>query len=157
MKKYLIWFFLLMKRMLKKPAFVLLLISLPLLAVVIDRSGQDGSTETAIGVLIETESQQDFEAYRDWNQQFMSLLRKQNSILVFHDYENQERLIQDVEKGKLDCGLILPENLQKEIESGTWQETIVLYRTSSSGMTEIVKERIASVVFTLYSEESYVN
>lgn len=160
MKRYLIWLALLMKRMLKKPAFVLMLIGMPILALAVSKLEQNEGTEALIGIMIETEPQQTelaSEAYEEWNQGFMSLLRGQESILTYTIYESKKSLMQDVEKGELDCGFLLPYDLRDKLVAGAWQGAVTVYSSGSSYLTGIAKERIAALAFTMYSEESYVN
>ncbi|MDE6750126.1 MAG: hypothetical protein K2K21_13840 [Lachnospiraceae bacterium] len=158
MKKYLIWFSLLMKRMIKIPAFVLMLAGLLILTMAVSKLEQGERSESAVGVMIEAKAGQDLsKAQEEWNQRFISLLYEQEGILAFQVYENKEMLMQAVEKGEIDCGFVMPHDLQDRINEGTWQGTIILYSSSESVVTQIAKERIASAVFTLYSEESYVN
>lgn len=158
MKKYLIWFSLLMKRMIKIPAFAFMLIGLFLLAIAVSKLEQGEHTESEVGIMIETKAGQDLsKTNEEWNQSFLSILHEQKGILSFQVYENKEMLIRDVERGRLDCGFILPQNLRDRINEEAWQGTITLYSASDSVVTQIAKERIAAAVFTLYSEESYVN
>ncbi|MCM1040449.1 MAG: hypothetical protein NC434_14115 [Ruminococcus sp.] len=180
MKRYLVWFSLMMKRMLKKPAFVLLLLVMPLITVLMARLEKDESTGNVVGVMIETGAE---EAGRQeteevsagepaepdvagdqkdtWDRQLLTLLTEpegqKESIFTFRPYESRERLIRDVENGELTCGLVLPGDLEKRFRTDTWQESIVVYETASANMTAIVKERVASTLFSIYSEESYVN
>ena len=53
MKRYLVWFRLLMKRALKNPAFLLFLLSMPLLSLLVDRLGQGVSEGIAAGICVE--------------------------------------------------------------------------------------------------------
>lgn len=160
MKRYMVWFSLLMKRLLKKPVFVLMLIGMLVLVLAVSKLERGESAEALIGIMIETEPQQTelvSEAYEEWNQDFMSLLRGQEGILAFKIYESRKSLMQDVEKGELDCAFILPQDLRDKLEADAWQGAVTVYNSESSSLTEIAKERIAALVFTLYSEESYVN
>ena len=158
MKKYLIWFSLLIKRMIKIPAFVFMLIGLFILAIAVSKLEQGEHTESAVGVMIEPDTGQDLsKPDEEWNQSFISLLYEQKGILSFQVYDNKEMLMQAVERGEIDCGFVIPQDLRDRINDGTWQDTIILYTGSASVVTQIAKERIASAVFTMYSEESYVN
>lgn len=158
MKKYLVWFSLLMKRMIKIPAFAVMLIGLFVLAIAVSKLEQGEHSESAVGVMIETKEGQDLsETDEEWNHSFISLLHEQKGVLSFQIYENKEMLMQAVERGELDCGFILPQDLRERINEETWQDAIILYTDSASVVTQIAKERIAAAVFTLYSEESYVN
>lgn len=158
MKKYLIWFSLLMKRMIKIPAFVLMLTGLFIITMAVSKLEQGERSESAVGVMIEAKAGQDLsKAHEEWNQSFISLLYEQEGILSFQVYEDKKMLMQDVEKGLLDCAFVLPHDLQDRINEGTWQDTVILYSSSESVVMQIAKERIVAAVFTLYSEESYVN
>lgn len=125
---------------------------LPLLSFWIDRLGQGESAGMAVGLVLEAEGQG-----TGTKEEFLSMLRKQEGVLQFLLYEDESEVRQAVEKGELDCGVFLPEDLWEGLYTGAWQDTVTLYVTSSSSMTEIVKEKIASVLFTLYSERNYVN
>lgn len=172
MKTYFIWLRLLMKRMVKKPAFLLFLLIMPLLSFVIDRLGQGESAGAAVGIYMDGQDTEEMKegGIRDVEEakettsgemnlerEFLSLLYEQKGILQFRLYESEEEMRQDVEKGGLDCGVSLQEELWEGLETGAWQDTVIVYVTSSSSMTEVVKERIASLLFTLYSENNYVN
>ena len=141
--------------MIKKPAYLLLLIALPILSVVMIRLEQSGddSIGITVGVLFEKEGQED----KEWNQKFFSFLSEQDSVIQFQLYEKSASLLQDIEKGELDCGVVVPVNIHERLMTDKWQDSITIYKTSSTSVTEIVKERIAAAVFTFYSEESYVN
>ena len=172
MKTYFIWFRLMMKRMIKKPAFLLFLLILPLMSFLIDRLGQGESTGVDAGICLEagkgeieagereTEvDEQGIEAGKtaggDIRQAFLSILQEQEGMIRFRLYEEDAEMQEAVERGELDCGVLLRRDLWNGLDTGAWQDTITLYVTSSSGMTEIVKEKIASAVFTIYSEENY--
>ena len=147
MKRYLVWFSLMMKRMVKKPAFVVLLIVMPVFAFTFSKAEQGESTGSVVGIMAD-------------DRQLLAMFTEsetQESIFTFRVYESRERLIRDVERGELVCGIIFPEDLEERLYTGTWQDSVTIYKTSSAGMTAIVKERIASVLFTLYSEQGYVN
>ena len=146
MKTYVVWIGLMGKRIAKKPAFLLFLLLLPLMSFMVDRLGQGESRGVEIGILPEGREQE-----------FMTRLQEQEGLLRFRLYEDEEAMCRDVERGRLDCGVLLHAELWDGLSTGEWQETITVYTTRSSSMTEIVKEKIASVVFTLYAEMNYVD
>ncbi len=160
MRKYLFWFYLMMKRMIKKPAYLLLLIALPILSVAMIRLEQSGddSTGITVGILFEKEGRAEIsQDDKEWNQKFFLFLAEQDSVIRFQEYEKSASLLRDIEKGELDCGVVVPVNIHERLMTDKWQDSITIYKTSSTSVTEIVKERIAAAVFTFYSEESYVN
>ncbi len=182
MKRYLVWFRLLMKRALKNPAFLLFLLSMPLLSLLVDRLGQGESEGIAAGICIEgweaetleeagivgTEERPEGAGTKGAEarleddgaekiRRFLALLYEQEGIVRFRVYDNETNMRHAVEKGELDCGVFLREELWEGLETGAWQGTITILESASSSMTQIVKEKIASLVFSLYSEENYVN
>lgn len=193
MKRYLLCFCLMMKRMLKKPAFLLFLFILPILSVLITRLEQDTNERVGImvGILLEGEAEGERKGelegeldrkseggiengvyeQQGWNERFLSLLTESDSVIQFRVYEDQSVLMREIQKGELDCGVVLPAEIWEKLMPGAasgeasgnrfdmdeWRDSITIYETSTSSMTEIVKERIAAALFTLYSEKSYVN
>lgn len=182
MKRYLVWFRLLMKRALKNPAFLLFLLSMPLLSLLVDRLGQGVSEGIAAGICIEgweaetleeagivgTEERPEGAGTKGAEAQleddgaekirrFLTLLSEQEGIVRLRVCDSEAEMRHAVEKGELDCGVFLRDELWEGLETGAWQGTITLLESASSSMTQIVKEKIASLVFTLYSEENYVN
>lgn len=160
MRKYLFWLYLMMKRMIKKPAYLLLLIALPILSAAmigLEQSGNDSASIT-VGILFEKEGEAEIpQDNAEWNQRFFSFLSEQDSVMRFQLYEKSASLLRDIEKGELDCGVVVPMDIRKRLMTDMWQRSLTIYKTSSTSVTEIVKERIAAAVFTFYSEESYVN
>lgn len=160
MKRYLFWLYLMMKRMIKKPAYLLFLVCMPVLSVIMIRLERNGDENTgiAVGILFENETQKEIpEEDEEWNRNLFSFLSKQESVIRFRIYENNSSFMRDIEKGELDCGVMLPVDIRGRLMTDTWQGALTIYKTSSTGMTGIVKERIAAALFTFYSEESYVN
>lgn len=151
MKKYFICFSLMMKRMLKRPAFLVLLIMIPFIAIGMSRLEQGEKNNVIIGIVTENNAE------AAWQEDFWKLLQEQDGLLEFCKYDNSELLIQAIEKEELDCGFVLPENFMKKVLENDWRESVILYESSTSTMTEFAKERIACAVFIIYSEDSYVN
>ncbi|MCM1087878.1 MAG: hypothetical protein NC419_06950 [Muribaculaceae bacterium] len=147
MRAYGIWLGLLLKRMLKKPAFILLLFSLPLLAILTEQTAQTGRGEgILVGVMIEAESGEVFSVQDT---------QEQDGLLTFQIYEEWERLLQDVERGSLDCGMICPGDMRTRLFLDNWQGAITIYQPETFEMEGIVKEQVAAVLFSLYSEDKY--
>lgn len=163
MRKYIFWLYLLIKRMIKKPAYLLLLCFLPVLSVVMTalEKGSGENTGMTVGILFEREEQEAVtEENAAWNDRLTALLTEQEgteSAVIFRLYQSSASFLRDIEKGKLDCGVMLPADIRERIMADTWQGSVTLYRTASTSMTEIVKEKTACMLFTLYSEDSYVN
>lgn len=163
MKKYLIWFFMLMKRTVKIPSFALMLIVIFIFAIAVPKLEQGEKSEVAAGIMIKDngENGNNEENARgdckEWNMRFVSQINGYGGSIKFYVYENEEMMTQAVKRGELNCAFILPDDLRSRIEEGRWRDSITVYSASASAVTQIAKERIAAEVFKLYSEESYVN
>ncbi|MBO5208460.1 MAG: hypothetical protein J6B68_03850 [Lachnospiraceae bacterium] len=182
MRQYFICFSLMMKRILKRPAFLVLLLMIPFIAIGLNQLEQGEQSGVAVGIVIEKElggkalsketdsetnsetdsevnlemeSEMDSEAA--WREEFWKLLQEQEGLLEFCKYDSSDMLIQAVEKEELDCGFVLSANFMEKVLEDEWQKFVICYETSASTATEFAKERIAYAVFTLYAEESYVN
>ncbi|MDD6812540.1 MAG: hypothetical protein PUD93_11920 [Lachnospiraceae bacterium] len=172
MKRYAVWFFLLMKRTIKKPAFLLFLVFSLVCILAMNRLEQGEKSETVIGIVLsgqeettpeettqeETTQEETTQAENiKWQETFWKLLQRQDGILEFKSYEDADALILAIKKEEIDCGFVLPEDFATKVQENDWQESITVYESSESRMTEFAKERIACAAFTLYAEESYVN
>lgn len=182
MKRYAVWFFLLMKRTIKKPVFLLFMVFSLVCILAMNRLEQGEKSETVIGIVlseqeeptqeepVQEETTQEELAQEEpaqeepaqeenikWQETFWELLQKQDGILEFKSYEDADALILAIKKEEMDCGFVLPEDFAAKVQENDWQESITVYESSESRMTEFAKERIACVAFTLYAEESYVN
>lgn len=163
MKQYVIWLILLMKRLPKSPSFVVLLLLIPVLAIGMSKLEQGEESAVYVGVTmavndgLEEKSQDSTAKTREWHDTLWTLLQEQDGILEFRVYDDATEMKQAVETETLDCGFVLPENLVERIMENDWRESVILYESATSTMTEFAKERIASEVFVLYAKESYVN
>lgn len=167
MKRYAVWFFLLMKRTIKKPALLLFLVFSLIGILSMNRLEQGEKSETIIGIALsgqgettseETTPEETTQAENiKWQETFWKLLQRQDGILEFKSYEDADALMLAIKKEEIDCGFVLPKDFATKVQENDWQESITVYESSESRMTEFAKERIACAAFTLYAEESYVN
>lgn len=160
MRRYAVCFYLMFKRILKMPAFVLMLVVMFVVAMAVSLAGCGEKAENVVGILIEKDkgSETDLSgAYEKWGQEFAAQLSSGEGILQFCFYESEDEIIRAVENGEADCGFAIPYDLSDMLEVEAWRGAVTVYTSSSSALTQMAKERIAAAVFTLYSEESYVN
>ena len=150
MMQYLIWFKLLIKRLFRQPAYLGLIVLIPILgyAVSVMEQGEAGGIAAAVCVEEGT-----------WSGQIRDGLRKQekDSVITFEFCDDEDEIRQYVMKGEADCGFVIPSDIGELVAAGDWRKIITVYETSGSSITGMAKERIGGVIFQLYSEQCYEN
>lgn len=146
-RQYSIWLRLLMKRLWRQPAYVVLLMLIPILGLAVGRMEQ---SERGAGVAVCVEA-------GAWSGQITEELQElsKDSILRFdfcHEAAEAER---SVMRGEADCGFVIAGDIRDRIVDRDWSESITVYETPASSITGMAKERIGSVIFKLYSEQCY--
>lgn len=153
MKQYEIWLRLLMKRLLKQPVFIALLLLIPVMGYAVSILEQEGSSGAVVAVYVE-ESR--------WSEQIIDNLQALSadnatgsSVLQYHFYDSDMETERAVLKSEADCGFVIPGDIAERVMEEDWRNSILVYETNSSSITGMAKERIAGVLFRLYSEECY--
>ncbi|MCM1261169.1 MAG: hypothetical protein NC313_00500 [Butyrivibrio sp.] len=160
MRRYLVCFSLMLKRILKTPAFMFMLLVMLGVAVAVSLAQRGEGAENVVGILLEEDKADETDlsaVYEKWGQDFTTQVNSAEGILQFRFYESRALLIRAVENGEADCGFVIPYDLSDMLELETWHGAVTVYESSSSALTQIAKERVAAAIFTLYSEKSYVN
>lgn len=147
-KQYCIWMGLLAKRLLRQPAYIVLLLLIPLMgygAGILERGERGGAV---VAVCVEAGA---------WRDGIVALLQEQemDSVLRFAFCDSQEAAEKQVTAGEADCGFGIPADIGRRVSEGAWRKAVEVYETASSSITGMAKERIAGVIFRLYSEECF--
>lgn len=152
-KQYGIWFRLLVKRLLKQPAFVGLLALIPLLGYGVGVLEQEPAAGAVVAVCVEE---------GEWSEEILSGLKALSaenpesvSVLRYVFYESDAQTRQAVVSSEADCGFVIGKDIARRIKEGEWQDSIKVYETSASSITGMAQERVAGVLFRLYSENGY--
>ena len=152
-KQYEIWLWLLMKRLLKQPVFIGLLILIPVMGYAVNALEQGGSSGAVVAICVE-ESR--------WSEQIVTKLQALSadntagsSVLQYHFYDSDMETERAVLKSEADCGFVIHGDIAERVMEEDWRNSILVYETDSSSITGMAKERIAGVLFRLYSEECY--
>lgn len=152
-KQYWIWLRLLMKRLLKQPAFIGLLLLVPIMGYAVGILEQEGSSGAVVAVCVEES---------EWSGQITSKLRElsaQNtagsSVLQYVFYDSDMEVERAVIQSEADCGFVIKEDIVQRVKEDDWHKSIPVYVTDASSITGMAKERIAGVIFQLYSENCY--
>lgn len=131
-----------LKRSLKKPLYILLLLLFPLMTVFFLYSD---SEESRLNVALYTQSDNDF------SQEIVSKLVSRDGVYHFYSVPSEDALYQDVLSGHAECGYIFPENLLDQLNLGRKKNLVDLIVSSSTTMSKITNEIVYSELFELYS------
>ena len=147
-KQYIIWVRLLAKRLWRQPAYIGLLILIPILGYAVGMMEQGERGGAAVAVCVEKGA---------WSDSIADGIRREegSSVLEFllcDDASEAERL---VVTGEADCGFLIPADIDERIMESDWRKCITVYETSGSSIAGMAKERISGVLFRLYSERCY--
>ena len=161
---YLTWLFLLGKRLLKQPAFLVLLLAIPLLGYGGNRIEQEENGTVLVAVCIEDGT---------WQERLTDLLMTENEvvkeskedekrqntteILQIVLYETPQQVEHTVLRGKADCGFVIPAQIEEAVLTGNWNGVVDCYETQASSFGAIAREKIAGALFQLYAEEKYTD
>lgn len=153
-KQYGIWLWIMTKRLLRQPVFIGLLVLIPAAGYMVNVLEQQEGHGAVVAVCVEE---------GEWSKQILSKLRmlsarnrSDGGALQYEFYDSAIETERAVLKSEADCGFVIPEDIARRVEEDDWHNSILVYETASSSITGMAKERIAGVIFQLYSEECYL-
>lgn len=149
-RQYFIWIMLLARRLLRQPAYIGLLLLIPFAgyaAGMLERGDKGGAV---VAVCAEEGT---------WSGEIIVLLQEQeeDSVLRFTFCDDRLQTERLVAAEEVDCGFVIPADIDDRILEGERDRSITVYETAASSITGMAKERIAGVLFKLYSEYCFEN
>lgn len=145
MKKYITWFRLYCKRLLKRPSFLILLIFLPLCTIALTQISKTSDSSIQVGIFIDTK-QADTLAMKT-----LERIKDYDGVIRFHIYNTKEDFIHEVKIGTVDCGYLFPDNLEDALQSGGSEGQIQVLSKPDSASTKLITETIYGIVIQDYS------
>ena len=147
-RQYRIWICLLAKRMLRQPVYIGLLALIPVIGYAVGVMERDERGGVVAAVCVEDGA---------WRDEIVTSLSEQeeDSVIRFEFCDDRSLAERMVAGGEADCGFAIPADIEERVLGGDWRKAIEVYETSASSITGMAKERIAGVIFRLYSEENY--
>ncbi|MBD5461141.1 MAG: hypothetical protein HDR26_09420 [Lachnospiraceae bacterium] len=141
MKEKLVLCEILMKRLLRRKSFLVLLCLMPL--AVAGMQGLARSGETSLRVAV----------YAPDRDKWEEALCEDAGYVRIYFCDTPEKLKEDVITGKAECGYILPENLMQRFGEDDWYWAVEAYESSNSIATDVVNETMFSRIFQVVSSE----
>lgn len=109
LQKSLFWFYLTCKRLVKKPSFLLLLCSIPILVFAMGMVAQEESG--MLNIVLYQENEED-----ELSSELVSDLLTEDSVLQYHQVSEEAEAYALVETGRVDAAWIFPDKMQEKLE-----------------------------------------
>lgn len=152
-RKCAVWFFMLAKRLFKKPVFIITLILIPLLGGMMSLAAKEESGIKT--VILVAEGGADEVSHR-----IVDNLLKDKSVINFKEYSDAEDAIEQVEFGKADAAWIIPaglgEDFVKYANDISYDFTAAtVYQREDDSIIRLIREKLNGAVFREFSREIY--
>lgn len=152
-KRFFLWMWLLIKSQLKSPAMLGFLVIVPLCAIIADGVMPQSQTERVkIGIVTESADDTD-----DVARTVAARLIKGDYSITFCDVSSKDELIKELMAGKLQMGYIFTEDFQKKLETGDYEDSIIVISTSNNLINTAANEVVFSELFKIYAEDIAIN
>lgn len=149
-KKYFLWYYLLIKRLLKKQGIWLMIIVLPIIFAIYSKiQSSDDSGSMRVGLILEDSD--------EIAQKTVEKLINGNYSVNFYIENSKENLIDDINNEKTVCGYIFSENLTNKLDTLNIKGCINVVVPSSDFMSSMINEMVFSELFKVYGGNIAVN
>ena len=150
--KWLRWFIILNKRLLKKKGFLIILALIPVISVLIASAGDNSGG--FIRVAVSSKSTDLF------SEDLLSEIDKDTKIIKVTRYSTPKKAIEMVKTGKADTAWVLEENIEEKINSAAEgrRETLVnIYAAEDNSFIRSSREKLFGALFPRISHKLYEN
>lgn len=155
MKRSIMWFLLLNKRLYKKATFIAILLIIPIVigAFSIVAKQESGIVRVALSSdnLLDT-----------LTQEIILELKNSSKLLHFTEYDTPESAIESVKNGQNDSAWIFPDNLKENIDSFTLNNAqsnsiVKVYEREPNISLNLAREKLSGVIYKHASPMLYLN
>lgn len=153
MKKALLWFRMLSKRLFKKGTYLCLMLLIPLLVTVFAAGAKEESG--MVHILLAQEDPQDA-----FSTQIVEDLLGSSEMILF-TRTTEEEALQQIKAGAADAVWIIPGNLQTHLASIFWGDgqdypPIRVIEQAENALLRLTHEKLSSTVYKYWAEEMYL-
>ena len=146
--RYLIIKWLFIKRLIKNPAFVCILIIMPLLVTVFNKVNTTEEKRILVGVYNEEEA---------LSKLVCENLKNKDGFIKFLIYKSKEEMIEGVETKKLECGYIFPPDFKERLDNYKIKRCITCIESPSTILSSISDEVVFASIIRAYGKYIAVN
>lgn len=146
------WYLLLNKRLLKKPSFLIVLLSLPLLTFAMGRAARGESG--VLHILLYQEDEED-----ELSSAIGEELLQGESVIRFTRIEDKEEGLASLRQGKADALWILPENTKEKMEAyiRKGKPVFEIWEGEDSSVLRLSREKLYKAAFPYLSRLFYLD
>ena len=148
-------FYLLAKRLYKKPSFLFIILLIPLIVLAVRSAGEDESGFVRVALADESSS-----ALADKIISELSL--SENDIILFREYSGHDEALEAVKTGAADAAWIFPEGLEEKLSLYTKnfmrsEPFVILYERETNIVLRLLREKLSGVLYRYSSGTMYLN
>lgn len=150
MRKFIIWFVLFQKRILRKPMFQITLLLIPLLIFLLYSFAKDNNALIDVAIFTEDEN--------GYAEDFVeNLVNDSTDVVSFYICENEDQLRRDVLMEKVECGYIIPPEIDKlvnefyrdgDMQNSSLDGIVKVITRNSSVSVKVVNEIVLGEMFS---------
>ena len=149
--KFLKWYFLLTKRLLKKAGFIIILISIPVLTALLSFNASDEGGLIRVAVTAERKS--------DFTDTVIARLSENTKVLSVTECETEEEAVELVKSAKVDTAWVLKSDIEDNIAKtaqGKRAKLVTVYATEDDSFVRSSREKMFGSVFREIAYSAYV-
>lgn len=144
MEKYVVWYRLWLKNYIKKKMYWLQLLGMALVLFIVASVHVPNRDNVRVGVCC---------IGGEYSRQLTEWLLEAESVFAFQEYNETAQLYDDVLSGKIECGFIMDEELDRGMKEGDLRKSITYVGSSFSTKGETVQETVYAGLLRVYSDE----
>ena len=151
LKTLLIRYFLLCKRLLKRPSFILILLLVPAFSLITNLTATEDTGFVRIAVSCEDRSD-------DISASLIDELKGSTNFLLLKEYDSPESAIDAVKSGRVDTAWVFPSNMSEKISAfvnGRKACLAKIYVTEDTMLTKASREKLFGALYSDISYEIY--
>lgn len=150
MKKIGLWCLLLTKRQLKNIMFLIILLLIPITAFVTSRmEGFREAEDIFVALYARDNDEMAVNTVKD--------LLEDTDVYRFYLCDSEEELMEEVQKGRAECGYIFGENITERVAKEKYKNNIIQVKKTGSVIADSINETVFSSFFKFFTRETILN
>lgn len=129
------------KQTIKKPAIIVLLLIMPILAVLIKHIMPTASEDLHITALYY------LDADNDKAQELYDALEDYDGLFVFEPASSERELISAVDRGQAECGYIIDSDIYEKMAKHKYRDSIEVVVSDSTTLMPVINETLYAIIF----------